>query len=454
MVIIWIIVAILIFSTIVLVHEYWHFKTSRIFWVKVEEFWLWIPPRAKKIWTDKKWTLYSLNWLPLWWFVRLKWEVINKFDLYDENKIYLSNEILEWKIKKWSDIFTNNREKLNDKEKNEVLEKLLDNKSSDNLATKPIWQQSIIMLAGIFMNFILAIFIFSILFFIWVKPLWINSKIETNLDVKLIPTFEQAVKIWLIKKKLWVLLFPLAWSIAEKSWIINWDFIDKIILDNKELSINKPEDLMKIVKENSGKKITFIIGRKVKDCIKSKECLNYNYKKIIIIPWKDWKIGAYLSENIDINNNFVYKYGPIDSIKYGTIETYNQILLTFKWIKILWKNIFNPETPKQREEAIAQVSWPIWMVDFISKSISEWVIFLMVIWAILSINLWVFNLLPIPALDWWRFFLININWLIKAIFWKKAISENIEWLIHVFFFIILIALSLVIWYNDIAKLFN
>jgi membrane-associated protease RseP (regulator of RpoE activity) len=94
------------------------------------------------------------------------------------------------------------------------------------------------------------------------------------------------------------------------------------------------------------------------------------------------------------------------------------------------------------------------MVDFISKSIWEGITFLFIIGAIISINLWVFNLLPIPALDWWRFFLINLNWLMKLLFWKKIISENMEWIIHILFFIILIALSLIIWYNDVTKLFN
>ncbi len=74
MILIWIIVSILIFSIIVLIHELWHFSTARFFKVKVEEFGLGIPPRAKKLWKDKKGTLYSLNWLPLWGFVKLTWE--------------------------------------------------------------------------------------------------------------------------------------------------------------------------------------------------------------------------------------------------------------------------------------------------------------------------------------------------------------------------------------------
>jgi hypothetical protein len=47
-----------------------------------------------------------------------------------------------------------------------------------------------------------------------------------------------------------------------------------------------------------------------------------------------------------------------------------------------------------------------------------------------------------------------LNWLILKITWKKVINENIEWLIHVLFFVFLIAISLIIAYNDIAKIIN
>lgn len=440
MVFVWIIVAIIIFSVIVLVHEYWHFKTARIFWVKVIEFWLWIPPKVKNLWTDKKWTVFTLNYLPIWGFVRLKWEMVNRFDLYNENGEIYNNENLKKSILEKKEIYQKIKDKLiklTEDEIKTVSEKLLENKANDNINNKPIWQQSIIMLAWIFMNFVLAIIIFSILFFIWFKPVWIIP--NENPENKILPTYNQAIEIWFLTKKEWTLVFPLTWSIAEKSWIKNWNIIKEI----NWKKIERYEEIIKIISNNKEKKVKLLI------CNKDLKCNNMN-----ITPWKDWKIWAYLQENVEINKNFVYKYWLIDSIKYGTIETYNQINLTFFALKNLWKSIFYPKDEKDRETAIQSMSWPIWIVDFITKSIWEWIIFLIIITWIISINLWVFNLLPIPALDWWRFFLIIINWLVKAIFWKKAINENFEWLIHLFFFVILIALSLIIWYNDITKIFK
>lgn len=450
MILIWIIVAIVLFWVIVLVHELWHFSTARIFWVKVEEFWLGIPPRAKKLFIDKKWTLYSLNWLPIGGFVRLTWELPNTFRVYDKNKKLYNNIDLENDINNWIDIFDSDGDIINNKDKKLILEKIKENKAEYNLMNKKSWQQAIIILAWVFMNFLLAIVIFSYLFFVWIKPIWINDKIETNLDLKLIPTYEQAIKSWLIIKNEWLAIFPLKDSIAEKSWLKDLDIILWVINEKWETIItNETKRLIDIIWNSTNKEITFIVNREWK---------KINIKIIPQLKQADnsnkWKIWASIWDNIMINKNFEYKYWFLESIKYWTIETYNQALLTFKWIWLLFNNIFFPETPKIRQDAIESMNWPIWIVNIISNSLSAWIKFIFIFWAIISINLWVFNLLPIPALDWWRFFFITINGLIKKIIWKKAISETTESIIHLWFFIILIALSLIIAYNDINKIIS
>ena len=55
---------IIIFSLIVIIHELGHFLMARRVGIKVEEFGLGLPPRAKKLWRDKKGALFSLNWIP------------------------------------------------------------------------------------------------------------------------------------------------------------------------------------------------------------------------------------------------------------------------------------------------------------------------------------------------------------------------------------------------------
>lgn len=439
MIILWIIVAFLVFTIVVLIHELWHFAAARKFGVRVEEFGLWIPPRAKKLFYDKRWTLFSLNWLPIWGFVKLTWEQINTFNIYDGNKKIYNNYDLEKDIKNNKDIYYKNAEKIDELTKKEILFKLEENKADYNLSNKNPFKQAIIILAWVFMNFLLAFFIFFILFMVWIKPIGINSKIDTDLDIKIIPTYENALKDWLIIKDDWIILYPIEWSIAEKAGIFSWSILYSI----NGIDVKNPNQIINIIEENKWKNIELSI-------IDNEN----NNKNIDIIVPLEWKIWAYLSENISINDDYIIKYNFIWAWKQAFIETKNQILLTFKWIWLLIKKIFNPETPKEREEAIESMSWPIWIVNFISNSLSAWFVFIIIIWAIISINLWVFNLLPIPALDWWRFLFITVNSIIKKIFWKKIISEKIEWFIHFWFFVLLIALSLIIAYNDINKIIS
>lgn len=437
MTILWIITAIIIFWIIVLIHEWWHFASARFFWVKVEEFWLWIPPRAKKLFTDKKWTLYSLNWLPIWGFVRLAWENPVVFEIYNSEKKLLNNFEIEKNILEKKDIFTKSWEKISEIEKKEILKVLEKNKSPENLSNKKSWQQSIIILAWIFMNFLLAFLIFFFLFLFWVKPIWINDKIKTDLEIKLIPTVEQAMKSGILVKNDGILIAPTKWSLAEKSWLKQNDTILEI---NNE-KISNLNHFQKILENNKNKEIFL-----------KRICLEKCEQNLKIKLWENWKIWAYIWENIKTNPDFIYKFSVFDSAKYAFLETKNQVLMTFKGLGILAKKIFAPETKKERQEAIDSVSWPVWLVNFISNTFSAWIIFLLIIWALISINLWVFNLLPIPALDWWRFIFIVINSFFKKIFWKNFFSQNIENLIHITFFIIFLALSLIIAYNDINKI--
>jgi regulator of sigma E protease len=68
-----IIIGLLLFVGLVVVHEFGHFLAARKNGVEVEEFGVGFPPRAKII-TKKGGTTFTLNWLPLGGFVKLKGE--------------------------------------------------------------------------------------------------------------------------------------------------------------------------------------------------------------------------------------------------------------------------------------------------------------------------------------------------------------------------------------------
>ena len=101
------------------------------------------------------------------------------------------------------------------------------------------------------------------------------------------------------------------------------------------------------------------------------------------------------------------------------------------------------------------LSGPVGTVSIIAETTSQAVAsgagFDMIIYimALISINVGVFNLLPIPALDGGRLFFI----LIEAIR-RKPLKEELEIKIQLLGFSILIALSLYVTYNDIVRIFG
>ncbi|MHB8830913.1 MAG: RIP metalloprotease RseP [Patescibacteria group bacterium] len=127
-----VLIFLLVLSVLVLIHEFGHFVAARIFGVKADEFGYGFPPRLIGIVKDKgKWhkvsgkdekeyqnTIWSLNWLPLGGFVRIKGE-------------------------------NGEEETIKDK---------------DAFHSKPIWQRIIILAAGVTMNWLLAFVLFACIF--------------------------------------------------------------------------------------------------------------------------------------------------------------------------------------------------------------------------------------------------------------------------------------------------
>lgn len=434
MLILGIIVSLIVFTIIVVIHELGHFAAARKFWVKVYEFWIWIPPKAKKLFTDKKGTSYTLNWLPIWGFVKLAGENAMFFDLYDEEGNKLSEEEIEKKVSDWEAIYDGYGNEIPINNVNEIKEALVEKNAPYSLSNKSYFAQSVVILWWVFMNFLLAFLIFFGLFLTWVKPVWINNQIQTDREVLLIPTPETAIEKGLFTKKEGVIVTPIKDSIAEKVWIKKWEIITQIW----ESKIDSFKDLVNSLKENSWKKVNILTKK---------------WEKLTIKVPENWKIWAYINENIEYNRDFKYKFGIINSAKYAWKETYNQVMLTLEWLWMLIRKIASPKTETEREEALSSVSWPIGVVSVITRTIPEWIAFLLLLSAIISINLWVFNLLPIPALDWGRFVFITLNQITKTIFKKNAITPKIEAIIHIWFFAFLILLSVLIAYNDITKLF-
>lgn len=140
------------------------------------------------------------------------------------------------------------------------------------------------------------------------------------------------------------------------------------------------------------------------------------------------------------------KGSPLDTIKYGFYEVGYWIRAVFASFKMLFTGI----------ASVNDLSGPVGIVSAMgevveeSKSDGGLYIFLNLLnWTIMiSANLGVMNLLPLPALDGGR-----LMFQIIEVFRGKPMPKEKEGMIHFVGIVLLLLLSVVILFNDIRKLF-
>ncbi len=118
---------------------------------------------------------------------------------------------------------------------------------------------------------------------------------------------------------------------------------------------------------------------------------------------------------------------------------------TFSLVKLVW---FSLGDIISGEFGISQLSGPIGVTETISDAVSSTNYKgLLLILAVVTVNLGVFNLLPLPALDGGRIFFMVIE-LIRG----KPISQKVESIIHAAGMALLLILMVIVAYNDIVRL--
>ena len=120
---------ILSLSILVIVHEFGHFIFARIYKVRVEKFYLFFNPWFSlfKFKPKNSETEYGIGWLPLGGYVKIAGMIDESMD-----KEQLAQPEQEWEFR-----------------------------------SKPAGQRLMIMIAGVLFNFILALFIYSMITFTW-----------------------------------------------------------------------------------------------------------------------------------------------------------------------------------------------------------------------------------------------------------------------------------------------
>ena len=140
------------------------------------------------------------------------------------------------------------------------------------------------------------------------------------------------------------------------------------------------------------------------------------------------------------------KCGPLDVFKYSVYEVRYWVKATYKSLLILIHG------QAKRED----VSGPIGIAQFVGETyeevkpygISATVFTMMNIVILLSVNLGILNLLPLPALDGGRLIFMFVE-VVRG----KPISPEKEGMVHFAGLVVFMVLMVFIMYNDIAKIF-
>ena len=97
---------------------------------------------------------------------------------------------------------------------------------------------------------------------------------------------------------------------------------------------------------------------------------------------------------------------------------------------------------------LSDLSGPVGAVSVVSTAVKTSVTSMLRIMALLTINVGLFNLFPIPALDGWRFFIL----LGEGIF-KRKLPAKLEYAINAAGLVLLLGVMVIVTFSDVTKLF-
>ena len=329
--------SLLVFLLVVMLHEFGHFTVAKLSGIKVNEFSIGMGPKIYQ--KQKGETFYSLRALPIGGYVAMEGEEENSHDPRAFNNVSI--------VKKMA-----------------------------------------VVLAGAFMNFVLAFIAFTLIFSI--------AGYGSNEIDKVIPN-----------------------SPADKVGIQSGDLIIKI----NENKVKNIYDINSIISKNQKEEMDFQINREG------------NILNVTIKPEYSEENQMYL---IGITSKL--DHSIIKSICLGADRTLEMSKMLLKSIKIMFSGSFKME----------YLSGPVGVVQLIGSESSKGFLNFLQILGLISVNLGVFNLLPIPALDGGKFLFL----LIEALR-GKPIDEKIEQGLSLIGISLLFSLMIYVTiFNDIGRLFN
>ena len=438
---------ILSLSLLIVLHELGHFIPAKLFKTRVEKFYLFFDYKFSLIKKKVGETVYGIGWIPLGGYVKIS-------GMIDES---MDTEQMKQPAQPWE------------------------------FRSKPAWQRLIIMLGGVFVNFVLGIFIYIMLMYAYGEKflpnenvtdgVWVQDSLATDLGIK---TGDKVLTIDGEKiKKFSELTIGFVngntYQIERNGQVIDKEipenFISKlvdrgkdagaillprypfVIAEISEDSPNtnadiQPKDIVVAINGNSIK--YFDEAQTELDKVKNQETTitvqrGIETKQVVVKVTENGKLGVGLGQ-LSFKDLEKLGYYQLAEIEYSFAEAipagWNKSWKTLTdYVKQL-KKIFNPSTGAYKGLGGFISIGSIFPAEWSAQSFWN-------ITAFLSIMLGFMNLLPIPALDGGH--VVFTLW--EMITGKKPGDKFLEYA-QVAGFVLLVALLLFANGNDIFRLFK
>ena len=387
MVVLGVVIGLLVLVFLVAIHELGHAIVAKRNGVKVEEYGIGFPPRAKK-WQPKqsflgKNVVFSLNWLPLGGFVRLNGE-------YDSAR------------------------------------------GKGAYGAAGYWVKTKILLAGVLVNWLAAVVLFAVLA-IFGLPKILPHQVMLPFDNTSVKTPVKVVRL----------------TEGSPAAQVGLRVDDEIIAMN-EKTISTSAQLSEATQQSSGQTVNIEVKR-------NNQTLHF---RTTLLSRDQAKNGGYLGV-VPHQSETIHATWSAPLVGVATT-----VQLTHETLKGVGSMIVQGiggffgqfiGSPEQKQAAKADlakvgnnVAGPVGILGVLFPSVvSSGLTQVLLLAAIISLTLAVMNILPIPALDGGRWFTMTIFRLLK-----KPLTKDREETIQATGFLILMALTIVVTWNDIAKLFS
>jgi len=265
---------------------------------------------------------------------------------------------------------------------------------------KSVWVRMAVVVAGPLFNLLLAVFIFSVVYMFGVPQLTTRVG-SVN---KEFPAYHAGIR-------------PGDRIIAvDGQEVSNWEELSKAIRSSKGETI-------KLTIKREGKTLTIVVPPKIRKA-----------KNIFGEEKEVRMIGITASQEI-----VKQSVGPIKAIGMGFRRTWEIIYLTFVSIAKIIERVIPAKT----------IGGPIMIMQMAGQQAKEGVVNFVLFMALISINLGILNLLPIPVLDGGHLFFMFF----EVIFGKPLSVRKME-IAQNIGLALLILLMVFAFYNDLSRIFN